>query len=86
MFAVEVYAAVRRFAFVEGHSRREAARVFGLSRPPSRSGVLIPQPPYRLSAAVGQLGITRTAGPPSFRRTLATTDAVLFRIPLATGA
>jgi transposase len=32
MFAVEVYAAVRRFVFVEGHSRREAARVFGLSR------------------------------------------------------
>ncbi|MBB6229547.1 transposase [Polymorphobacter multimanifer] len=26
------YAAVRRFVFVEGHSRREAARVFGLSR------------------------------------------------------
>jgi transposase len=32
MFAVEVYAAVRRFVFTEGHSRREAARVFGLSR------------------------------------------------------
>lgn len=32
MYAVEVYAAVRRFVFVEGHSRREAARVFGLSR------------------------------------------------------
>lgn len=32
MFAVEVYAAVRQFVFVEGHSRREAARVFGLSR------------------------------------------------------
>jgi transposase len=32
MFAVEVYAAVRRFVFVEGRSRREAARVFGLSR------------------------------------------------------
>src|ERR1700709_2433305 len=32
MFAVEVYAAVRRFVFIEGHSRREAARVFGLSR------------------------------------------------------
>lgn len=32
MFAVEVYGAVRRFVFVEGHSRREAARVFGLSR------------------------------------------------------
>ena len=32
MFGVEVYAAVRRFVFIEGHSRREAARVFGLSR------------------------------------------------------
>jgi transposase len=32
MFAVEVYAAVRRFVFIEGHSRREASRVFGLSR------------------------------------------------------
>ena len=29
---MEVYAAVRRFIFVEGKSRREAARVFGLSR------------------------------------------------------
>src|SRR5918994_6685587 len=32
MFAVEVYAAVRQFVFIEGNSRREAARVFGLSR------------------------------------------------------
>jgi transposase len=32
MFVVESYAAVRRFVFIEGHSRREAARVFGLSR------------------------------------------------------
>jgi len=32
MFVVESYAAVRRFVFVEGRSRREAARVFGLSR------------------------------------------------------
>lgn len=32
MFAVEVYAAIRRFVFIEGNSRREAARVFGLSR------------------------------------------------------
>jgi transposase len=29
---VEVYAAVRQFVFVGGKSRREAARVFGLSR------------------------------------------------------
>jgi len=32
MFILESYAAVRRFVFVEGRSRREAARVFGLSR------------------------------------------------------
>src|SRR3954453_22166423 len=32
MFAVEVFAAVRHFVFIEGNSRREAARVFGLSR------------------------------------------------------
>ena len=32
MFAVEVYAAVRRFVFIDGNSRREATRVFGLSR------------------------------------------------------
>jgi len=32
MFVVEVYAAVRQFVFVDGKSRREAARVFGLSR------------------------------------------------------
>ena len=32
MFAVEVYAAVRRFGFIEGKSRRVPARVFGLSR------------------------------------------------------
>lgn len=32
MFAVESHAAVGRFVFVEGHSRGEAARVFGLNR------------------------------------------------------
>ncbi len=32
MFVVETYAAVRRFVFQEGRSRREASRVFGLSR------------------------------------------------------
>lgn len=32
MYAVEKYAAVRHFVFVEGKSRREAARFFGLSR------------------------------------------------------
>src|SRR3954466_9445723 len=32
VFQVEVYGAVRRYVLLEGHSRREAARVFGLSR------------------------------------------------------
>ncbi len=32
MFVVEIYAAVRHLVFIEGHSRREAARVFGLNR------------------------------------------------------
>jgi hypothetical protein len=32
MFAVEIYAAVGWFVFAEGKSRREAARVYGLSR------------------------------------------------------
>jgi len=32
MYGLDNYAAVRRFVFVEGHSEREAARVFGLSR------------------------------------------------------
>ena len=32
MFAVEIYAAVQKFVFLEGNSRREASRVFGLSR------------------------------------------------------
>jgi len=31
MFVVDVYAAVRQFVFIAGNSRREAARVFGLS-------------------------------------------------------
>ena len=32
MYAVENYAAVRQFVFVEGRAKREAARVFGVSR------------------------------------------------------
>jgi len=32
MFVVEVYVAVRQFVFNDGKSRREAARIFGLSR------------------------------------------------------
>lgn len=32
MYGLDNYAAVRQFVFIEGHSEREAARVFGLSR------------------------------------------------------
>jgi hypothetical protein len=32
MYDLDNYAAVRRFVFIEGHSQREAARVFGLTR------------------------------------------------------
>lgn len=32
MFAVELCAAVRKFVFTDGNSRREATRVFGLGR------------------------------------------------------
>jgi transposase len=32
MYDLDNYAAVRRFVFIEGHSEREAARVFGLAR------------------------------------------------------
>ena len=50
MFVVESYAAVRRFVFVEGHSRREAASVFGLSRDTVRKMCLYSAPPgYRRS-------------------------------------
>jgi transposase len=51
MFAVEIYAAVRKFIFIEGNSRREAARVFGLSRDTSRysapPGYVRSKPPER---------------------------------------
>jgi len=32
MFAVEKYAAIRDFVLVQGNSRREAVRFFGISR------------------------------------------------------
>ena len=55
MFALETYAAVRRFIFIEGKSRREAARAFGLSRdtiakmcrPPALVAAFRPRPPSR---------------------------------------
>lgn len=50
MFVVESYAAVRRFVFVEGHSRRKAATVFGLSRDTVNKMCLYSAPPgYRRS-------------------------------------
>lgn len=45
MFIVESYAAVRRFVFTEGHSRREASRVFGLSRETVSKMCLFSLPP-----------------------------------------
>ena len=49
MFAVEIYAAVRRFVFIEGKSRREAARVFGLSRDTIAKMCRYSAPPARLT-------------------------------------
>jgi transposase len=69
MFAVEVYAAVRRFVFVQGHSRREAARVFGLSRETVLKMCRFSLPP----------GYTRTApvSKPKLGALLAVIDAIL---------
>lgn len=38
---MEVYNAVSRFVFIEGHSHREAARQFGISREDIRFGMLL---------------------------------------------
>jgi transposase len=69
MFAVESYAAVRRFVFVEGHSQREAARVFGLNRETVAKMCRFSLPP----------GYTRTkpAGKPKLGPLLPTIDAIL---------
>jgi transposase len=69
MFAVEVYAAVRRFVFVEGRSRREAARVFGLSRETVSKMCRFSLPP----------GYTRTApaSKPKLGPLLGVIDAIL---------
>ena len=69
MFVVESYAAVRRFVFVEGHSRREAARVFGLSR----ETVL---KMYRFSLPPGYTR-TRPAAKPKLGPLLPVIDAIL---------
>ena len=59
MYAVETYTAVRQFVFVEGKSRREAARVFGLHRDtiskmcrfPAPTGYVRTKPPASRSSA-----------------------------------
>jgi len=69
MFSVDVYAAVRRFVFVDGHSRREAARVFGLSRETVQKMCRFSLPP----------GYTRTvpAAKPKLGALLPVIDAIL---------
>lgn len=69
MFALESYAAVRRFVFVEGHSQREAARVFGLSRETVAKMCRFSLPP----------GYTRTkpVGKPKLGPLLPVIDAIL---------
>ncbi len=55
MFAVEIYAAVRSFVFIKGNSRREAARVFGLSRETVLKMCRFSLPPgYTLTAPVAK--------------------------------
>ena len=69
MYAVEVYAAVRQFVFIEGKSRREAARVFGLSRDPVARMCRFSVPP----------GYTRRSAPlkPKLGPFLAVIEAIL---------
>ena len=69
MFVVEVYAAVRHFVFIEGHSRREAARVFGLNRETVLKMCRFSLPP----------GYTRTKPPakPKLGALLPVIDAIL---------
>ena len=69
MFAVEMYAAVRSFVFIQGNSRREAARVFGLSRETVLKMCRFSLPP----------GYTRTKAvmKPKLGALLAVIDAVL---------
>jgi transposase len=69
MFAVEVYAAVRRYVFVEGHSRRKAAQTFGLNRETVAKMCRFSMPP----------GYTRTKPPakPKLGPLLSVIDAIL---------
>ena len=69
MFSVEIYATVRRFVFVDGNSRREAARVFGLNRETVAKMCRFSLPP----------GYTRTkpVGKPKLGPLLPVIDAIL---------
>ena len=69
MYAVEQYAAVRQFVFIEVHSRREAARFFGLSRDTVARMCRFSAPP----------GYTRTKAPlkPKLGPFLAVIEAIL---------
>lgn len=69
MYAVDVYAAVRQFIFVEGRSRREAASVFGLSRDTISKMC-------RFSAPPGYVR-TKPAGKPKLGAFLPVIDAIL---------
>jgi transposase len=77
MFAVEVYAAVRRFVMSDGNSRREAARVFGLSRETVSKMCRFSMPP----------GYTRTkpAAKPKLGSLLPVIDVILLEDRLAPG-
>ncbi len=73
MYHVDVYAKVRRFCFVEGHSSRHASRVFGLSRATIRKMLTYSEPPgYRRNQPVQRpvplcVNISETLTPCSIR-------------------
>lgn len=75
MYGVENYAAVRQFVFIEGKSRREAARFFGLSRDTIARMCRFSVPP----------GYTRSKPPrkPKLGPLLAVIDAILAADKLA---
>jgi transposase len=63
MYAVEIYNAVRQFVFIEGHSRREAARVFGISRDSVAKMCAFSVPPgYRRSRPPAKPKLARFIG------------------------
>ncbi len=73
MFVVEIYAAVRKFVSIEGHSRRDAARVFGIRRETVLKTCRFSLPP----------GYTRTkpAEKPKLGPLLPVFDAILEAVP-----